>query len=570
MEHFTDTLGVEMESVTEDERRVRVRTFAALYILIGLLFFAIGPGVFSSTWVSSADFHSCIEMVGSLFALSAGVAALLYFLALKNRYFLVIGLGFLIAGSEDLIHGILSWDRLFEGTDVDFSRFIPGTYVAGRTVLAVMTMLAPVLENSLKKVKNEIREACVFSSVAALFGGGATALAFLLPLPQFIYPERVISRPVDFISALLFLAAFVLILRRYLRRRDVFSGVIAASLLFNLGGQIYMSFSKQLYDVFFDVAHWAKVFGYVMPVLGISLQTLEEMRRSSREIGKRRRLEGKLRGAYDEMEMRVKDRTADLVRSNSKLEREITEHKQAKEALAERSRALERSNAELQQFAYVASHDLQEPLRMVASYVQLLARRYEGKLDADADDFIRYAADGAKRMQALIDALLTYSRVETHAKPFHRTDCNEVLRVTLENLQVAIEEKHAEVTSDVLPTVTADRVQLEQLFQNLIDNGIKFQGRETPRVHLSAEQQDGQWVFSFRDNGIGIEPQYSERVFVIFQRLHGTGEYPGTGIGLSICKRIVERHGGHIWVESEPGRGSKFLFTIPVMGKEQS
>lgn len=237
----------------------------------------------------------------------------------------------------------------------------------------------------------------------------------------------------------------------------------------------------------------------------------------------------------------------------------------ANSALTVQAAELARSNTELQHFAYIASHDLQEPLRMVASFVQLLARRYKGNLDKDADEFIAFAVDGATRMQALINALLAYSRVGTKGKPFEPVDCEKVLSTTLRNLQMTIDESQAIVTHDPLPTVMADPMQIDQLLQNLIGNSVKFRSKEAPRIHISAERNGADWYFSHSDNGIGIDPQFSERIFIIFQRLHGGHEYPGTGIGLALCKKIVERHGGRIWMDPNTGAGVTFRFTIPVI-----
>ncbi|OHE54725.1 MAG: hypothetical protein A2027_03460 [Thermodesulfovibrio sp. RBG_19FT_COMBO_41_18] len=244
---------------------------------------------------------------------------------------------------------------------------------------------------------------------------------------------------------------------------------------------------------------------------------------------------------------------------------DITERRQREEELKKLSEELARSNTDLRDFAYVASHDLKKPLQSIEGFAKLLARRYKGKLDAKADEFIEYIGSGVKRMQMFIKDLLEYSQVGAKEKKFKPTDCSGVVQKAVGNLQAAIEESNAVVTYDELPTVMADTPQMISLFQNLIDNAIKFRGEEAPRVHISAERKGDEWVFSIRDNGIGIDPKDSERIFGMFQRLHGSTDYPGTGIGLAICKKIIERHGGRIWLESETGKGSTFYFTMPCM-----
>ena len=250
----------------------------------------------------------------------------------------------------------------------------------------------------------------------------------------------------------------------------------------------------------------------------------------------------------------LEKKTEEIRRLNAELEQRV----------AERTTQLQRSNEELQQFAYVASHDLQEPLRMVTTYVQLLAHRYHHQLDAEAQEFFGYAVDGAQRMQALIEDLLAYARLGLHGKPFTPTDSDAVLQQTLRAFQSRIAESRAAVTADPLPTVSADRTRLGRLWQNLLSNALKFHGPEPLRVHISARRQGNEWVFSVRDNGIGLDLRHAERIFQMFQRLHTRDEYPGTGMGLAICKKIVEQHGGRIWVESEPGNGATFFFTLPA------
>jgi signal transduction histidine kinase len=248
-----------------------------------------------------------------------------------------------------------------------------------------------------------------------------------------------------------------------------------------------------------------------------------------------------LRSLYDSLEQKVKERTAELARSN----------------------------ADLEQFAYVASHDLQEPLRTISGFAALLARRYQGKLDAKADEFIRHLMEGAQRMQDLVQALLAYSRLGAKDIPFREVDCGALIKEVLGSLNASIKEIGASITADPLPIVMGERLQLSQLFQNLIGNAIKFRGSQPVRIHLSAQRDDGAWKFSLEDNGIGMEPRHTDRIFMIFQRLHSREEYAGTGLGLAICKKVVERHGGKIWVDSQLGRGSTFHWTIPIHKKER-
>jgi light-regulated signal transduction histidine kinase (bacteriophytochrome) len=254
--------------------------------------------------------------------------------------------------------------------------------------------------------------------------------------------------------------------------------------------------------------------------------------------------------------------------ANAQLLREVAERRLAEEALEEKSLSLTRSNADLEQFAYVASHDLQEPLRMVSSYVQLFAKRYQGQVDEQADKYIRYAVDGAMRMQALIDGLLEYSRAGRQAEQPVRVSAESALDRALYNLRKVIEETGAMITRDPLPEILSDEAQLTQVFQNLIGNAIKFRRpEEASRVQVGCARRGPYFVFSVADDGIGIDPRHAERIFAIFQRLHTRGEYPGTGIGLAICKKVVERSGGEIWLESTPGKGSTFHFTLRAAGE---
>jgi signal transduction histidine kinase len=288
----------------------------------------------------------------------------------------------------------------------------------------------------------------------------------------------------------------------------------------------------------------------------------EILERSIKYSIERKKVQIELQNYRDNLEEQVEKRTEELDKANKRLKIEIDDHKQTELKMSNYLAELKRSNKELQQFAYVASHDLQEPLRMVASFTQLLANKYKGQLDSDADEFIKFAVDGAQRMQQLINDLLAYSRVSSRVEEFQLVDFEKVFNESLQNLKVSIDDNDARITNDSLPTIVADQSQIIQLFQNLVGNAIKFRGEETPVIHVAAEEEEDEWIFRVIDNGIGIDSQHNERIFRVFQRLHERDSYPGTGIGLSICEKIVERHGGNIWVDSKLGDGSTFSFTI--------
>ncbi len=301
-----------------------------------------------------------------------------------------------------------------------------------------------------------------------------------------------------------------------------------------------------------EIGGLARAFNAMAGRLAASYRKLEA------EIAERGRAQEALRQAHDLLELRVRQRTEALAEANRALQDEVAERKRA-------ALELRRRNEELAQFNYVASHDLQEPLRMVSGCVQLLARRYRGRLDAEADTYIGHAVEGAERMQSLIRNVLAYTLVGNSGRELRPVDANRALQAAIERLAVNIARAGATVTHDRLPTVTADQALLVDVFQALLDNALKFRGAEPPRIHVSASRDNSHWQFAVTDNGIGIEPQYQERIFRIFQRLHSREAHPGNGMGLALCRRIVERFGGQIAVESAPGRGATFRFTVPSL-----
>jgi len=282
------------------------------------------------------------------------------------------------------------------------------------------------------------------------------------------------------------------------------------------------------------------------------------------DITLRKQAEETLKKAHAELEKRVQERTAELAALNEELRKEIEARKQAERMLELKANELARSNADLEQFAYSVSHDLREPLHVVAGFLRLLAKRCQGKIDSKGQEYIDHAIKSVQRMEQMIDDILSYSRISTRGKEFELTDCNHVLDQVLEDLKLAIEESGVSITREPLPTVMADAGQLARVFQNLLGNAIKFRSDRPLKIRVGAERLGDHWRFFVQDNGIGMCSKDCERIFFLFERLHDKSKYPGTGIGLAICKRIIERHGGRIWAESEPGQGSTFYFTIPA------
>lgn len=481
------------------------------------------------------NLHTILDT--GIFLLAAVLALLLWDKSarLGNRLGGLLAISFLVTGLLDFIHVAvtLDWSGTF-GPVAQAAEWGPAAYVLPIGIGSSVWLLA-------RDRKPQLRFGL---GLIALSGGLVAAFYSILPYapPRWLGITRPALIGVPQLWVIVGYACW------HMRRRDRMLPRLALMAVVLGLANVAMLYSRAPSDNQAMATHIGVIAGFLTLLLTI-------MHLGSLDLVARFTAERQLATLNQELEHRVLERTEELAASNQRLEAESIVRK-------EKEQELKRSNEELGRFAYVASHDLQEPLRMVASYVQLLAKRYQGKLDADADEFIGYAVDGALRMQRLIEDLLAYSRVGSQGAALVPTDAALVLDRAQANLKLAIDEVEASVTHDQLPTVMADAGQLEHVFQNLIANALKFHGPERPKVHISAVHDNGRWRFGVRDNGIGIAAEYFDRIFVIFQRLHGPTEYAGTGIGLSVTRKIVERHGGRIWVESEPGRGTTFFFTL--------
>jgi signal transduction histidine kinase len=488
-------------------------------VFLAVVFVAL----FLTQFISYPLFHSLAELFSVIVACAVFILAWNSRCFIDNRYFLFIGIAYLFVAFIDLIHTLTYKDMGVlpaAGPDAPIQLWIAARYLES---LSLVIGLFFVRRRLNPYVVLAVYAAITASLIGSIFGGIFPAC--FIP-GEGLTPFKIASE----YTICLILVVFVVLL--YRNRAQFDRGVLRlliASACITIASELAFTMYTDPYGQINRVGHLLKFLSFYLIYLAI-IQT----------------------GLFEPYRLLFRNLT------------------QAEEELRKTLHELERSNRELEQFAHIASHDLQEPMRMVSGFMDLLARKYKGQLDEKADEYIGFAVEGARRMQQLLTALLAYSRVTTRAQPFRPTDCEAILAKAMENLQLVIKDSGAAVTHDPLPTLPADETQLTQLFQNLLSNAIKFRGEQPPSIHVSARPENGAWLFSVRDNGIGIAPEQFERVFQIFQRVCDEEAYPGTGIGLAVCKKIVERHRGRIWVESEPGRETTFHFSLPSRGLRES
>jgi len=511
-----------------DRSKPRVAIYVAVSIALVVAFFSARR--FAD--VEFANFDA-LSTTAAAFALIVGVSTLVRYHTRPNNTQLFIGVAFVGTGVFDLYHAFLGsayFVRWFPSAPAQLAAW---SWTTSRLFLSVVLLASLAASRREERLGEAGRiEARGLYDQAVLLAVVCLAFFLFVPLPDAYWPDLFVSRPHSLGLAVVFLLTLVGFLRKGDWRREPFEHWLILALIVFVGTEaLFDATSGAPYDLMSGVAHVLKIVAYSCVLAGTAVSSYA-------------------------LFWRVEEAGRELAETNLELE-------QAREVLSVYADRLRSSNAELEQFAYAASHDLKEPLRMVDGYVRLLATRYAGQLDEQADQYIAYTIDGVERMQQLIQDLLTYSRVETHGQPFETTEASRALTWAVANLEAAIRESSASVTHDALPVVVAEPTQLGQLLQNLVGNAIKYRGEAPPEVHVSADRVDDAWQFTVADNGMGIAPDDRERVFELFRRLDAGGEHPGSGIGLAVCKRIVERHGGRIWVDSVPGQGSKFRFTLP-------
>lgn len=505
--------------------------------IIKVLSLAVLIGLFLMHQYSYLLFHTTVELI------TIGIAWAVFMVTWnshdisKDNRITFIGIAYLFISIVDLFHTIVySGMNILHGynSDLPTQLWISARYINSISFLVLAIISHRKYYFSLIFLAYSLIIALVFSCI------------FIWNIFPVCYIEGIglttFKKVSEYIICLILLSSIILLKRGNKFDKNVLN-ILTASIILLIVSEFAFSFYLTVRDQSNLIGHLLKLFSSYLLYKAL--------------------IETGMRKPFLLLFRNLKESESNLIDLNKRLETELDRRQAAEIKLRSIVGELEHSNKELEQFAYVASHDLQEPLRMISNFTQLLGKKYKDKLDDNANEYIEFIVDGSKRMQKLISGLLSYARISSHNAPFVPTDLNNIIQDVLRDLQLVIAESGTDVTCAKLPTINADPVQIKQIFQNLISNAIKFKNHIKPQVQINAELNAGKWIFSVKDNGIGISPEYFERIFVIFQRLHERKSYPGTGLGLAICKKIVERHGGIIWVESETGKGTTFYFSIP-------
>ncbi|MCH8814996.1 MAG: GHKL domain-containing protein [Chloroflexi bacterium] len=522
---------------TINQAQSRLAVYAAVFVILFVGYFLLR----GTDWQGSTQLHTLMETVASTLALFVGVTALVRFVTKRDNMFLFIGTAFLGTAMLDGYHAIVTSSAFHDLWPSAPSHLIPWSWIASRLFLSVLLFLswwAWTRESRLGE-SGRISERVVWIAVAVLTLASFLFFA-LFPLPRAYYPEIVFHRPEEFLPALFFGLALVGYLRKGRWKEDPFEHWLVLSLIVGFMAQaMFMPLSGRIFDYEFDAAHLLKKVSYVFVLIGLLVSMYHIFGQAERD-------------------------KRSLAKANTVLEGEIGDRKRAEADLAVRAEELARSNKELEDFTYVASHDLKEPVRGIEAFSTFLKDRHGDKLDDEANRYIDVVRRNAVRMKQLIEDLLSLSRIDRLEQNFERVEAGSLIAEVCEYLDFALDEKSVDLRiQPELPSIICDQVRLKEVFHNLLSNAVKFSDKAEPVVEISCASSNGDHVFSVQDNGIGIAEEHRDTIFKIFQRLNRREDYEGTGAGLTICKKIVEAHGGKIWVDSELGQGSTFSFTIP-------
>ena len=495
-----------------------------------------------ASWRGSSNLHTGMEAIATLLALIIGTMALVRFYSRKDLVFLFVGVGFLGTASLDFFHALITSAYFEELTPSDLSSLAPWSWVASRLFLSIFMLLCCFTSRTEVSYENRrITEKFVYLGTA-LFTFACFGIIALVPLPAAYNPDIFFHRPAEFIPAVIFLVSLILLLRNGHWKLFYFEHWLVLSLIVAFISQaVFMSHSAQLFDYSFDLAHLLKKAGYICVLTGLLISM------------------------YMTFKTEEKNSFRAVSQANMALEAELAMRSRIEARLVKREKELLRSNQELEQFAYIASHDLQEPLRKIQSFGDRLQSHYAEALDERGCDYLQRMRSAAGRMSTLINDLLAFSRIKANTGNHSHVDLNEVLKGVLSDLDWQIEEARALVNSQSLPSLQADGIQMRQLLQNLIGNSIKYRSPDRlPQIDIDCLNEPGYCVIRVKDNGIGFEPQYAQQIFEVFQRLHSRNEYDGTGVGLSVVRRIAEAHGGTAEASSIPGEGSVFIVKLKL------